>query len=263
MDVLKYCHVASDIRDLFANRPVLRRALFPVLSFGAVAAATSLAFILLAGVHPVEAVFWLISPASIGLYFEETTGPERVVKTVAVMGRSGLVIAGLWIGQTVVAALFGGQITEELKRMQQEREIEKLENHTVVCGYGMFGRTVVRQLDGGTSDIVVIEQDPDIVVEAEREDHLVIDGDARQESVLKRAGADRAETVVAAVDDSNVNIQIAIVVRELAPNAELVVRIGEQEYAQLARRAGATSVVIPEVMSGENIAGEISRRSRQ
>lgn len=251
------------VRDPFTNRPVLRNALVPVTFFVVVAAGTSLAFVLLAGVHPVEAVFWLISPASIGLYFEAAEGPERVVKAVAVFGRFCLVVAGLWIGQTVVSSLFGGQITEEIKRMQQERTIEDLDDHTVVCGYGMFGRTVVKQLDNDDQPIVVIERDEDIVVEAEREDHLVVDGDARQGPVLERAGVERAETVVAAVDDSNLNIQIAIVVRELAPAVELVVRIGEEEYIQLARSAGADSVVIPEVMSGEDIAGEIERRSRR
>lgn len=252
--------MAPDARSLIVDRPVLRNALVPVASFCAVAGLSSLAFISLAGVHPVEAVFWLVDPASIGFYFQQTTGPERAVKTVAILGRTGLVIAGIWIGQTVVSSLFGGQITEELKQMQQERAVESLENHTVVCGYGMFGRTVVGQLEG-KKDIVVVERDSDVRVTAERDDSLVLDGDARRESTLERAGVDRAETVVAAVDDSNVNIQIALVVRELAPDAELVVRVGEEEYAKLARRAGANSVVIPEVMSGEDIAGEISRRT--
>jgi voltage-gated potassium channel len=255
--------VAFGVRNPLRGSPVLRSALAPVALFVGVATGTTVAFVVLTGVHPIEAAFWLISPDSISLYFRTATGPERAVQVVALCGRFGLVVAGLWIGQTVVASLFGGQITDELKRMQQERTIETLDDHVVVCGYGMFGRTVVEQLDVDEQGIVIIEQDDDIVVEAEREDHLVVDGDARRESVLERAGIERAETVVAAVDNSNVNIQIAIVVRELVPDAELVVRIGEKEYTKLARRAGADSVVIPEVMSGESIAGEVARRSRE
>jgi len=254
--------VAPGVRDPLGDRPVLRRALIPVALFALVAGTMTAAFTALARVHPVDAVFWILSPESIVLHFEGTDGPERTVKLVAILGRVGLVVAGLWIGQTVVSSLFGGQITEELKRMQQERTIDTLEDHVVVCGYGMFGQTVVEQLVGNDQDLVVIERDPDVLAAAERDGHLVIDGDARQESVLERAGMERAKTVVAAVDDSNVNIQVAIVVRELVPDAELIVRIGDRDYAKLARQAGADSVVIPEVMSGESIAGEISRRNR-
>lgn len=253
--------MSFDIQDRLVERPVLRRALVPVLSLGVVAALTSVAFVVLTGVHPIDALFWLLSPDSISLYFREASGPERAVKTVAIVGRLGIVIASLWIGQTVVSALFGGQITEELKQMQQERTIEGLEEHTVVCGYGMFGQTVVNQLKSNNQDVVVIERNQDVIAEAE-EDILVVTGDARQASVLRDAGVERAETVVAAIDDSHINIEVSIAARGLAPDAELVARIGEQEYAQLARRAGADSVVIPEVMSGQDIASGISRRTQ-
>jgi len=240
-----------------ANRPFLRRALPPVGSLVAVVLASIGGFVLLADVGPIEAAYWLISPANIGIHFREHAGPETIVKAFAVTSRVALVVASLWIGQTVVAALFGGQITEELKRVQQERTIANLENHTVVCGYGMFGRTVVEQLEAVGRDIVVIEREQDVVVRAERDGHLVVDGDAIREAVQRRAAVDTAETIVAGIDDTNANIQIAIVARELAPRAELIVRIGDGEYEQLARRAGADTVVIPEIMSGKDVAEEL------
>lgn len=243
------------------NRPVLRQALPPIALFAAIALSSIVGFVALGGVSVVEAAYWLVSPANVGIHFEDTDRAGLAARALTVASRFGLVIAGLWIGQTVVSALFGGQITEELKRVQQERTIESFDDHVVVCGYGMFGRTIVEQLEANYDEIVVIEQDDDIVITAERDGHVVVDGDARQEAVLRRAGVDRANTVVAAVDDSNVNIQIAIVAHGFAPDAELVVRVGDEEYSQVARRAGADSVVIPEVMSGEDVAGELKRRS--
>ncbi|PSP25036.1 potassium channel protein, partial [Halobacteriales archaeon QH_10_65_19] len=101
---------------------------------------------------------------------------------------------------------------------------------------------------------VVVERDENFIVQAEREGHLVVDGDARQEATLERAHVDEAGSIVAAVDNSNTNLQIAIVTNQLAPEAELVVRIGEQIYESTARRAGADIVVIPEIMSGDDVA---------
>jgi Trk K+ transport system NAD-binding subunit len=39
----------------------------------------------------------------------------------------------------------------------------------------------------------------------------------------------------------------------LAPEVTLVVRVGDEMYESLARRAGADEVVIPEVVSGEQV----------
>jgi voltage-gated potassium channel len=243
-------------RALPAGRPLLRQALLPVAALGGVVLTTVAGFVLLAGVGVVEAAYWIISPASVGLHFRENTGPETATKAFAVLSRVGLVVVGLWLGQTVVSALFGGQITEELKRVQQERTIGTLSEHVVVCGYGMFGQTIAERLEGDRQ-VVVVEHDEDNVVVAEREGHLVVDGDARQEATLERANVESTATVVAAVDDSNVNLQIAIVANQLAPGAELIVRIGDRMYESTARRAGADVVVIPEIMSGDDVADHL------
>jgi len=245
--------------SILSGRPLLRRALPPVAALVVVVLTTVAGFVLLAGVGVVEAAYWIISPASVGFYFRQNPGPETATKAFAVLARVGLIVVGLWLGQTVVSALFGGQITEELKRVQQERTIGTLSDHVVVCGYGMFGQTIAERLED-ERPVVVVERDEDFVLQAEREGHLVVDGDARQEATLERAHVEAAGTVVAAVDNSNVNLQIAIVANQLAPEAELVVRIGEQIYESTARRAGADVVVIPEIMSGDDVADHLTDR---
>ncbi|MFB6280679.1 MAG: NAD-binding protein, partial [Haloferacaceae archaeon] len=63
--------------------------------------------------------------------------------------------------------------------------------------------------------------------------------------------------VVAAIDDSNANIQIGVATSQIAPDANLVVRVGDEMYASTARRVGADSVVIPEVVSGTRVVEEL------
>jgi len=240
------------------NRPLLARALRPVLALVGVVIASIVGFVLLAGVGIVEAAYWLISPAGVGLHFRDAPGSGTTTKAFAVLSRVGFVIVGLWIGQTVVSALFKGQISEEVTRVQQERKIADLSGHVIVCGYGMFGRTIASRLDTDEHPVVVIEADDNEVKRAEEDGLLVVDGDARMEATLNRAGIDRASTVIAAVDDSNVNIQICILADQLATEAKIVVRVGTQMYATTAQRAGADSVVIPEIMSGNDVADDLS-----
>jgi len=250
--------VSPEAPGLLANRPLLRRTLLPLAALVGVVVVSISGYTMLADIGIIEAAYWLVSPTDVGFYFIENSGPERAAKAFAVLTRVGLVVVSLWLGQTVVSALFGGQITEELKRVQQERTITTLSDHAVICGYGMFGETIAERLDRADREVVVIEKDEQEVIRAERNDHLVVDGDARQEATLERANVADAETIVAAVDNSNVNIQVGILANQLAPNAKLIVRVGDRMYESMARRAGADVVVIPEVMSGDDVADELT-----
>jgi hypothetical protein len=245
--------VANDIVGALVSRPLLRRAVRPVGAFAGVVVVGVVGFTTLGGVGVVDALFWLVDPTSIELHFQEHGGPERLVKAYAVVVLSGLVLAGLWTGETVLSATFGGQISEELRRMQNDRSIDGLDDHVVICGYGMFGRTVADSLVG-ERDVVVVESEEGQYERAiDEEGILAVNADARREETLTQAGVRRADTVVAAIDDSNVNIQIAIAASQLAPEVTLVVRVGDEMYESLARRAGADEVVIPEVVSGRQV----------
>jgi voltage-gated potassium channel len=118
------------------------------------------------------------------------------------------------------------------------------------CGHGIFGRTVAAEAAAAGRDVVVIETDDQTA-----EEYLVVDGDVRRESVLADAGVERATTLVAAIDDSNVNVQIALVAEELAPTVTTIGRVADATDEDLARRARADRVVVPEVLSGRDVAG--------
>jgi voltage-gated potassium channel len=237
---------------VFPSRPILRRTVRPLVAFAGVTVAGIVGYVLLAGVGVVDAVFWLIDPTSVDIHFQTRPGPEQATKAFTVVVRLGLILSSLWIGETALAAAFGGQITEELKRMQTKRTIADLSDHVIICGYGIFGRTVADRLVEDGHDVVAIELDPD---EFDRipEETLAIRGDARRTDVLEEANIADARAIVAAIDDSNANIQIAITASQLAPAVEVIVRVGDEQYEALARRAGADEVIIPEVLTGEAV----------
>jgi hypothetical protein len=235
------------------QRPLLRYLLRPVAAFGSVVAVGVVGFSSLGGIGIVDALFWLLDPTSIELHFQAHEGPETLVKGYAVVVLSGLVVAGLWIGETVFSAAFGGQIQTELKEMQIERTVDELHGHIIICGYGTFGKTVARSMQDAETDVVVIEQENAPFQRALDDEILAIQGDARREETLTDAGVKQASTVVGAIDDSNANIQIAMAASQIAPTVRLVVRVGDEMYEPLARRAGADEVIIPEIASAEQV----------
>ena len=232
---------------------LVRRALRPVVAFLLVVAVGIWGFVSLAGVGPVEATFWLIDPASISVHYQGRAGDGRRVKAFATVVFGSLVVAGVWIGETVLTTAFGGRMREGLERMQTKRAIDDLEDHVIICGYGLFGRTVAERLREQGRPVVAIERDGGTFGRIDTESVYAVEGDARDEAVLREAAIRNAGAVVAAIDDSNANIQIAITASGIAPDVRLVVRVGDDDYTSVARRAGADEVVIPEVLSGEDV----------
>lgn len=234
------------------DRPMLRRLGPPIGGFAAVVVAGVAGFVVLADVGVVEAAFWLLDPTSIALH-----GAGRAVKAYSILVFVGLVVTGLWIGETVAGAAFGGQIGREFRRMTAQREIDRLESHVIVCGHGMFGKTVADRLAERDRSVVVVETDTTVADQLLDAGVLAINADARREEVLKQAGIERARTLVAAVDNSNTNVEIAINASQLSPTVFVVVRVGDEMYEQLARRAGADAVIIPEVVSGLQVTDDL------
>ena len=245
--------MAPRLTDLIDGRPLLRRALLPLTAFGTVVIAGVIGYVVLGGIGVIDAVFWLIDPTSIELHFETHDGPETATKAYGIAITVGMVFTSLWIGETVLSAAFGGHIQRQFKRMQTDRTIDSLEDHVVVCGYGMFGQTIASRIRDRDEDIVVIERADAEYERAREDDILAVHGDARREETLRSAGIERARTVVTAIDDSNANIQIAILASQIAPSVDLIVRVGDEMYEPLARRAGADEIIIPEGVSGERV----------
>ena len=236
-------------------RPIIRRVARPVASFLFVTATGITGFVGLCGVGVVEATYWLINPSGIEFHYADSDGPERMTKAFAILVTGGLVVSSVWIGETVLTTAFGEQIRREVKHVRDTSQIDSLENHVVVCGYGLFGETVAAHLRADQTDVVLVEMDESQARTAEDDGLLVVLGDARDETVLSEAGIEDAQTMVTAIDDSNANIQVAIVAEQLNADLHMVVRVGDEMYESLARQAGADTVVIPEVASGQNVAG--------
>ncbi|WP_435318348.1 potassium channel family protein [Haloarchaeobius sp. TZWSO28] len=235
------------------RRPLLRRMLRPVAAFVGVVFLGVAGFGTLGGVGVVDALFWLLDPSSIELYFMEHDGPTQAVKLYAIVVLSALVVVGLWIGETFLSAAFGGQMRDELQQLQMERSIDALADHVIVCGYGTFGKTIAASLAEGEREVVVVESQDEQARLARDDGFLTVEGDARHEATLRDAGIERAESAIGAVDDSHVNVQIVITASDLAPSVDLVVRVGDRMDEPLARRAGADEVIIPEVLSGKQV----------
>jgi len=121
-----------------------------------------------------------------------------------------------------------------------------LKDHTIVCGYGVKGRSAVRTLIGKGTDpgrIVAIEPRPDARARATADGLAAVAGSAADQEVLVEAGARDAAALIVAPDRDDTAVLVTLTARELNPTATIVASVREEENVHLLHQSGADSVI--------------------
>jgi voltage-gated potassium channel len=117
-------------------------------------------------------------------------------------------------------------------------------DHYVIRGYGTKGRSAASSLvskNTSRDQIVIVELDPGAVEEANRDGFVVVAGDCTRESVLRRAGVERAQAVIVAVDRDDTAVLATLTVRLLNADARLAAGAKEEENSRILNAAGHRS----------------------
>ncbi len=126
-------------------------------------------------------------------------------------------------------------------------------NHYVICGYGTKGRSAASSLISkkiSPDQLVIVELDARAADEANRDGFVVVIGDCTRESVLRRAGVERAQGVIIAVDSDDTAVLATLTVRLLNADARLVAAAKEEENSRILKRGGASVVVTSDEATG-------------
>ena len=155
----------------------------------------------------------------------------------------------------VATFLIGGDLRRALKGRQMEKQIERLRNHVVVCGFGRVGRAVAENLAQAGEQVVVINR----VMVDHLDDHVYLLGDATEDSILESSGILHARALAACLPSDADNLFVTLSARALCPKLKVVARgIASENTAKL-RRAGADEVISVHEISAKRIASVLVR----
>ena len=145
-------------------------------------------------------------------------------------------------------------LAERTRTAYRERNWRRtLQDHTIICGFGVKGRTAVETLLAHGQEpgsFVVIDEHGAAIEEAKRSGYAGVIGDASSSAVLEAAGVRDAAAVVVAPDRDDSAVLITLTARELNPRARIVASVREEENAHLLRQGGADSVVVSSGAAG-------------
>jgi Trk K+ transport system NAD-binding subunit len=120
---------------------------------------------------------------------------------------------------------------------------------TVVLGAGEVGGAARRVFEDAGVETVTVDAEPGPDVD--------VVGDACEPSTLRAAGVDRAEAVVVGLPDDARALLTTALVRSLAPDVEVLVRVNDTDSTAKALRAGADYVLSVPRVSARMVAGEL------
>ncbi len=161
---------------------------------------------------------------------------------------------------SITQYIIDGEFREYFKTKRLTAEMEKLENHVIICGYGRNGKQAARVLKSHNQRFVVIEQQVDPVQSmSEKYPHLVISGDATQDDILMQAGIERARAIIATLPADADNLFIVLSARALNPKLNIISRASDDNTDKKLKIAGADHVIMPDMVGGAHMASLVMK----
>lgn len=169
------------------------------------------------------------------------------------LGVGGVAYSFSMITDYIVA----GELRGALRRKRMERDIYRMHEHYVICGFGRVGRQVLEGLRANHFDVVVIDADPSIVLEMEERGVGYIVGDASEDEMLIQAGIERASGLCTCLPSDAANVYTILSARTLNPNLYIISRSNLPESERKLRMAGANQVINPYLITGHRMAAQM------
>ncbi len=122
----------------------------------------------------------------------------------------------------------------------------------IIVGAGEVGFHIAKRLASENKDVVVIDRNPAVLQRIlDHMDVQVLEGSGCSPLVLREAGVDKADMLLAVTDSDEINLMACTFAKMLAPGLTKLARIRNDEYTayagQLAREIGIGLIINPEV----------------
>ena len=160
-----------------------------------------------------------------------------------------LALTGVGILMYAITAWASMFVATDLRRILgfrgEQRMIEKLSGHIVVCGGGRTGQAVAEILASRKATFVVVDEDPECLERLQLHGILVFHGDATRKDTLEAVGVQRAGTLISCLGDDAHNVYAILLARQMNRSINIIARATEEGSEERLRLAGADRIINP------------------
>jgi voltage-gated potassium channel len=218
----------------------------------------SVGYMLIEGYNFIEGFYMtLITVSTVG--FQEVrplSDGGRLFTSFLIMSSFGTFA---YVATSIGSSLLSGRYREFYKDFKLEKEIQNLEGHTIICGFGNNGEAASTNLKLHNRKFVVIEKVSDKLDSIKSyQDVLYIDGDATDENNIIQAGIHTADSLITTLPSDADNVFVCLTARQLNPNLTIISRATNPKSESKLRLAGANNVIMPDRVGGNHMASLVA-----
>lgn len=169
---------------------------------------------------------------------------------------SSVVILG-FVVSVVTEYFISFSSLDDLKERRKLKKIQKMEKHTIVCGYGRNGQQAAIKLMEFHKDFLVIDKDQETLEQSDLKPEQYLVGNANDDEVLLNAGIEKAENLITALPNDANNLFIVLSARQLNNKLRIISRASEETSYKKLKLAGADNVILPDKIGGQHMASLI------
>ena len=188
--------------------------------------------------------FAMVTMSTVGYGDITPQTPEAKLFTISV------VVLGVAVFATSLTAVIAPLISRSLQRIVNRKDKRMpREKHFVVIGNTPLALNTLRELLRRNQPVTLLmRQRPETGV-PENVDVLI--GEPSDADVLRKAGADKAQAVLAMLPDDSENAFVVLAVRELAGTARTVAAVNDAHHLARVRLVQPDVVIAPQILGGE------------
>jgi voltage-gated potassium channel len=180
----------------------------------------------------------------------DTPALNVITLALIVLGCTGII----FLTGALVQFITVNQLNKVVGLKRMNRQIDELNGHVIVCGFGRLGSVLARALSASSAGLVILEENEARANEARLQGYLCIQGDASNEATLLAAGVTRAHALATVLSNDALNVFITLSARALNADLSIVARGERSSTESKLLQAGADRVVLPTHIGAERIA---------
>jgi voltage-gated potassium channel len=172
----------------------------------------------------------------------------------------GLGITGIGLLTFVVAR--SAQLllaSERLRERRLMKQINNLEDHYIICGYGRVGERLAEDLQAAGRSFVVVDIDEEEIQQLREAEILHVKGNAEDDQVLEKAGLHRARCLILTLPEDSSNVFVTLTAREMNPDLFILARTVDHDNRSKLLHAGADKVIAPSEVGADRMAQVVLR----
>lgn len=147
--------------------------------------------------------------------------------------------------------------------IQNEVRAEKISNHTIILGFGEFGRNVAKKLKEYKEDYIALENNLETYHKAYNDGEAIIFGNASKKMVLESLHIKKAKAIIVAIDNPKKLYSTCENILKIIDSGKLIVKVHSKKEKEMIEDLGVKHIFIENEILSETISNLIVQKNEK